>query len=777
MKKLLSLFIAMSMMITAFAVPANVLAEETEEQGNRVLLEEDFESEDGSNAFNANCTNVEYNENDDVSEHYGEIAYNADGQQVLATLDIEDVYSGTVRIGFDAYLLSNGNRPVTAIPASDGSSTGEYYLLQVFQREVHVKARVAGEQIYKATEDGWVRVEQMVNLDTGVTQTKLYDMAGNLIGSGENNGGDSISKVVFKNWGISSAFKVDNIIIEICNPVQKERNIFTENFEGATNLFDANCTNVKYDENSEHYGEIPNVADTIGTIDFEDVSDGAVELSYDLYLQSNNRLIRAIDGAGSKIYVLQATSRTIKTTNNGEEIAKISADGWVHINQKLYLDKGTVWTKVYSGKDLIGEKIHDAGLTSIAKLEFINKSPATTLRLDNISVDIVNPVLEEKTVFTEQFEETTNALGEACTNVTYDGVAGHVGEVALGGTGIIDCDSFYGGTVKVSYDAYLKNNNRLIRATDVNGKQYYIAQLMNREVRFTDGTNVISTPYDGSSDGWIHVEHLLNFDTGVITTKVYSENALVGEGTYEAGCESITKIEIMNKSTGEVFHIDNISIETFIDRPEVKEIIVYDVFGDAVENPTNAVNAIEKVEIIFDENISSFNSAECFAIKSGSDVIKTAGKIKDNVYTMTLKESLEYGTTYTIIVSKNVIDTDGNAIELDYIKELTTIELADTQSKVEITSYEKAEDGTITVDAGFINAEADTLDMVFIVAYYDAEGKLLEISDIKTKDSSDAYGKLHMTFDSYSGTDTVNTKIFYWDSLGNINPYGAQIEL
>lgn len=777
MKKLLSLFIAMSMMITAFAVPANVFAEETGEQGNRVLLEEDFESEDGSNAFNANCTNVEYNENDDVSEHYGEIAFNAEGQ-VLATLDIEDVYSGTVRIGFDAYLLGNGNRPVVAIPASDSSSTGEYYLSQVFQREVHVKQRVAGEHIYKATEDGWVRIEQMVNLDTGVIQTELYDMTGNKLASGENNGGDSISKVVFKNWGKSSAFKVDNIIIEICNPVQKERNIFTENFEGSTNLFKSNCTNVKYDENSEHYGEIPNVADTIGAIDFEDVSDGAVELSYDLYLQGNNRLIRAVDTAGKKIYVLQATSRTIKTTNNGEEIAKISADAWVHIEQKLYLDKGTVWTKVYSGNTLIGEKIYNAGLTSIANLEFINKSPATTLRLDNISVDIVNPVIEEKTVFTEQFEGTTNALGEACTNVTYEGVEGSVGEIALGGTGTIDCDSFYGGTVKVSYDAYLKQNNRLIRATGVNGEKYYLAQLMNKEVRFTDGTNIISTPYDGSSDGWIHVEHLLNFDNGVITTKVYSENALVGEGTYEAGCESITKIEILNKSTGAVFHMDNISIETVIDRPEVKEIIVYDVFGNVVENLTGAVNAIEKVEIVFDEDISSFNSAEYFVIKNASEVIKTAGKIKDNVYTMTLKEKLAYGTTYTIEVSKNVIDNDGNAIELDYIKELTTMELADAQSKVQINSYNKADDGTITVDAGFINAETDTLDMVFIVAFYDVDGKMLEISDVKTKNSSDAYGKLHMTFDGYSGTDTVDkVKIFYWDNLGNIKPYGVQIEL
>ncbi len=740
-----------------------------------VLATENFEGT--TNSLDANCTNETYS-----GQKAGHVA------KGTSVLDFEDIYSGGVKISLDAYMQNvsgaNPNGTIIANAALGAASTADVSLVQVFQARIR---KVTGDQanIYNGNSESgsWRHLELIVNLDEGTVKTKVYSMANALLAEGvENVGCASIGSVSFKSEG-SLDFYVDNIQVEVYDLNPTPGVIFTEDFEDATVGITGSYELATLAEKKA--GMITGTA----VVDFEDVTSGGVKLSYDIYAQYQsganvNCLIlanpAAEDTEGADCQILQVFQNKVRKFD-GDADYLYATNGWVHVEQILNLDTGLVKTWVFSlDGAFLAEDINAVGCNSVGQVT-LKSSGTMKAHLDNIQVEIYSLAEVSDELAYEDFEGAVEGFTGTYEVATMDGKKGVM--IAKGNSAVLNFDDVYTGRVKLSYDAYASGGDTNVNGTiivnpaadDAASTNNSVLQIFQHRIR---RINAIAEDDDkniyAGNNGWYHIEQILNLDDGTVLTQVYTmDDEFLAEETETIGCYSIGQVTF--KSDGSMaYYMDNVQVERYVDRPEVVGIEIYDIYGQKVEDLAAATHAIEKIVITFDEAIVNPNPATYITlIKNNGSKVNCGGMMNKSVYTMTLKENLEPESAYTITVSKDIVDTEGNTAGENYLAALTTAALTSAVSEVKINSFTRA-GGIITVDAGFINVTEDTLPMLFIVAFYDADDNLLGINTPLTKDSANAYGRLTMTFAEYAGEGTVaETKVFCWDSLEGMVPYTA----
>jgi len=742
-----------------------------------IILTENFEG--ATTAFDENCT---IDTTTFADKKVGKIAKG----KITAILDIEDIYAGSVKISYDAYLVSGGDRPISVIPAQGSDSTAKISILQVFQNKI--RKVQSGDTVFTGTANNWYRIEQILNLDTAMIQTSIYSMDNVLLAECANAAGtDSIDQFTFLNNSpsTSSDFFIDNVQVEICASKPVAGVILTEDFEGETNAFNANCTNDSATFTDRTVGAVSK-GNTRAVIDIEDVYSGCVKVAFDAYiLGSGNRhvYLNPATALTEEVDVLQVFQRKVNKKTSGDTIHTGTAESWIRIEQYLDLDKGTVRTMVLDGTKLVGAT-YELGCNSIGSITFRNESPATSVDfyIDNLEIAIIDLNPEQRVLKTEDFESADNALDTNCVNKEFEGKK--VGEIFKGTAGsvssVLDFEDVYGGMVKLSLDAYAYKGDTNVNCTikahpageSASVVSYNTVQAFQNRLRPVIDNSV--DIYDGKNgNGWYHLEQVLDLNSGTVTTAVYTADQaeLLGTKTESIGCYSLGQLSFLSQGS-HPFYMDNVTVEIWRDRPEVVEISAYDIYGQKVENLAGASYVVDVIQVTFDEAISQTTPSTYFVLQDADgNALNFAGAINESVYTLTMKDALLPESVYTFTVSENVMDTEGNIAGQTFSTILTTIAAEDITSNVQINTFTRA-DGELTVDAAYINGNEEEIPMVFIIAFYDEDGNMIGINTPRVKDSSKAYGRLSMTFADYAGTETVaETKLFCWDSLDSMTPY------
>lgn len=831
MRKLVSALIIMTMILTAWSVPMSVSAADAAQSNfDTVLFDEDFEGYksieevDGIKSSKENFSGVQLVDSGDVTRG-----------QVLK-LSREDAYSGiraafvpTTYITASAWMKVEGANSVSMGMRAYDSEGNSIALCGLWPSDKVGYGNGSGSgyngyPTYSGKVVGkWLLVEVTVNLLTDTMTHKVTDVDGNVIHTSSSDTVtyiDNIEAIEFRN---NTAKEQDTQ--EIANyfddlVITREGGCYLdEDFENCDAITDINNIG---SYNSGDWTGVSLVDDTDanrGKVVMLNRTDGAsgaakhsgvnttiettskVKLSAWVKVGSecdDSIALRVFDKAkgGIELCVFNKPNTMIgfnKGDKNscGSWTAKefISLDAWYWTEITIDLDKDSITYKVFDNSGNIietytsEETSYISQMTGIYKAEIRSKNGTTAIKcyFDDFVVSHPNYV-EESTILNEDFEGDTNVFADATisTNVTdTKGVEGSskMGEIVAGKntTGIIDIKDIYGGAVQLSYDAYVLQNDRIIRGYTTSGTQYDLLQLTEKKVKLTQSGTEIASGLDGV---WVHIEQLLNFDAGTVRTKVYSmEKRLLGEGINNAGCDSIAKIAFVNMSPSATINLDNIVVKSAVDRPEVKEIAAYDIYGDMIESVTSAVG-VKEIVVTFDEEIDELNPSNYFVLKKADGInVKFTGEVSGNVYTMTLNETLDSSSEYTVKVLANVMDTDGYAAGENYTSTLTTVAASEISNEVKINSFVRADD-KLTVEAGYINAGSDTLPMVFMVAFYDENGAMLGINEPVIKSGADAYGRMTMTFADYTGEGTVaETKLFFWDSLLGMHPYGGVVTL
>ncbi len=839
-KKHLSFCIIIAMLASLLVYPP-VFGDETistQNQSGSVLLTEDFEGT--TNAFDANVSNVIF---DGVTGKVGAIAYNNSGN-VASILDFEDVTSGGVKVSYDAYLLSNGNRPVIASPAEGGTSTNDYDLLQVFQRQIRLVRDATA--IYTASANGWVRIEQFLNLDAGTVTTKVSSMDGTPLAEATNDAGcDSIGKITFRNWGKSSAFHIDNILIETYDPVAMPTPtpvptatpepsptptpvvtptptagttpapvpvptiLITEDFEGATNALDANCTNETH--SGKNVGEIYKKT---AVLDIDDVYSGAIKISLDYYAQNVSGanpdctlVANAAPGAASTadcslVQIFQARVRKIA----GDNIYSGNSNPgqWYHLEQFINLDSGVAKTFVYDASNVpLAEGTETVGCSSVGSISF-NSVGSLAFYMDNVKVETIElssiptstptptPTLAPVGSYVdEDFESATNAFASNCNNVAFEGVTGQVGEVPAHSSGsgqnvaTLNFTDVSEGSVKVSYDVYLVGKqSHYIKANPVSGKEYPLLMVDGLNLGLTNGG---ASVYTAPAASWVRIEHLVRMETGAVETRAYSmTGALLLETSNNAGCESIASVAFCNWSASSKMslYIDNILIENYDAPPEISKAAFTkkDFAGNILAGIWDLTPGIASVSINFGTKMDNATlGGIILKNKLTGATIATSGTLSGIEYILAINEGLEPNSVYQVYVPETVASNKGILLGTEFTYEFETGEGETaisvnrmTKNGTSVTALSQLTAGdTLTVSVGYGNLTGIAIPVTCVVAYY--SGKTMTKFEAYTLSAPTGFGLLNQNITAPSLTGVDKIQIVALSDLYGMIAYGAPL--
>lgn len=297
--------------------------------------------------------------------------------------------------------------------------------------------------------------------------------------------------------------------------------------------------------------------------------------------------------------------------------------------------------------------------------------------------------------------------------------------------------------------------------------------------------------------GWCHIEGTVNIKEAKATVKVTNaDRTAIGEKsdfalTIPAAPTSVSDL-IINfdglstaGNTGKAW-IDNAKIEYVSVAPQVTADSVTIYEGETLQADKASVSpASDKLVIDFGANTRiAFNSIIDGVKLTDSDgkEIAFSGHLNGNLYTLTLGESLEPSTTYTLKLSENISDIDGDELGSNVSVLFTTnsgglsvtfdnIKMGDTEV-TELTQV--AKDNVITSNIAVKNTSADEQSVTVIYCYYSADDEgavLLKACKISTLDIESGADKViadNHTIEDL--TDISKISVLVWDGFENLKP-------
>jgi len=828
MKKQLSICIIIAMLATLLVYPSVFGGGSTAPSG--VLATEDFEGE--TNLLDENCTNETYN-----GKNAGMI------YKKKSVLDIDDVQSGGVKISLDYYAQNkSGANPdcvLIANPATGATPTADCNLVQIFQARVR---KTTGDNIYSGNSDPgqWYHLELIINLGSGIVETKVYDANQELLAEGtENVGCNSVGSITFKSGG-SLAFYMDNLLVETYDlvaaptptpvptatatpevtatpettatpiPVPVPTMLATEDFEGATNALDENCTNQTY--NGKNAGE---VYKTTSILDIDDVYSGAVKISLDYYAQQQSGanpdctlIANPASGATSTadcklVQVFQARIR--KTTGDNIYNGNENPGQWYHLEQFINLDSGIVMTHVYDANHvLLAEGTENVGCNSIGSISFksagslafyMDDVKVETIELSSIPTSTPTPTPTPAPVGSyaaEDFESAVNGFTSNCNNVPFEGVEGKVGEIPYHPSGsgqntaTLNFTDVSEGGIKVSYDLYLTGRqSHYIKANPITGKEYPLLMVNGMSLALTNGG---ATVYTAPSAGWVHVEQILKLETGVVETKVTSmTGALLLETSNNAGCESIASITLCNWSAASKLnlYIDNLVVENFDVPPQFSKtsFVKTDYVGNEFTGVWGLTPGIASVSVNFGTKMNAATLGGIALKKENGTPVATTGSLSGMVYTLTINEGLEPNSIYQLYIPGTAASSKGILVGSDYTHQFETGEgetvisvSGMTKAGTPITALSQLTAGnSVTVSVGYGNLTASAIPTTLVVAYY--SGKTMTKFEAYNLSAPTGFGLLTQTITVPSLTGVDKIQAIALSDLYGMVAYGAPLIL
>lgn len=464
------------------------------------------------------------------------------------------------------------------------SKDGHQYLLRLSNdyKKIRAYSGKADNVICEIDGTKWYTVKYLIDMDAKKYSIKVYDAAGNLMGSADDydiysDGGSDITALCIDNDGQYGTVSFDNVYFKEYEEPKKDLS-FNHNFNDAADLdavktlgwsFTRNNSEVRQEEGHGNY-----VALGMTNLDAmqygfsEAVAKGVYDFNFDMKLEATTWPQVYIKDSNNKIQFLMRLSndyKNIRTYSGSQDSVVCAVNGtkWTTVKFVINVDTKKYSIKVYDETGaLIGSADDNAvSVSEIASLCIDNNgSYGGVLSVDNIYFaehqedtpdpdPDPDPNPEQTVIVDEQFENyasfddmkanswSTSTSENKIASVLF---ADHDSADNLTGKYLVqECgnlaksfSALTSGTYKITYwfKAGAKNNTNVYVSGDdkAGGKNSPMV------LTAVYGDTLVTKSYREANGGiklinidrneWYRVENIVNLDSGKITTSVYDKN-------------------------------------------------------------------------------------------------------------------------------------------------------------------------------------------------------------------------------------------------------------
>ena len=292
--------------------------------------------------------------------------------------------------------------------------------------------------------------------------------------------------------------------------------------------------------------------------------------------------------------------------------------------------------------------------------------------------------------------------------------------------------------------------------------------------------------------GWIKVTYLYDKATNTMTGS-YSQNGVtINSGVRDMSKRGMVKAFILGSAdAGEEIYLDNFAVTYIYNNPSVtaENITISDVQGNIQNNWNNLDLRTKNIKIDFGAvmDTATLNNTNVYLSKDGG-VTKVAyvPSYEEDAYVMSIVETLEKNTKYTLYVSKDVANVKGvtldEAVSFEFTTgkgirraELMAVKVGDKKvtSVNELMSVTKAK-----VEVDYSNTTGEDQKINIIIAFY--AGNTLKTVEIVEPEIDGDVVSMTYIYDFNLPTDmsdVTSVKVMAWSSFGEMIPLSDSIEI
>lgn len=325
-------------------------------------------------------------------------------------------------------------------------------------------------------------------------------------------------------------------------------------------------------------------------------------------------------------------------------------------------------------------------------------------------------------------------------------------------------------------------------------------------VMYTNTTWAGGTQYKqyagGNREGkWYEVEAVINMDTKKYDASVTDENGTytvtgcsfnsVGTATAMTDISSIFIQTWGDDTAGAEIYLDDISLEYVLEPIEIEASDIKAVHANgeekAIASTVSASTSAFKVDLgtALQEATLTNKSVILKNVTDDKNVFYT-GKLEGSVYTMTLSKLLEPGKNYKLQFTTDIKTLGGGTLEENKTFSFATdngecaitlkgIKIGDN---VEPTAAEITAASSAAVTVSVLNSTKDDKKMVIVSAYYKG-GEMTWVKYTPVSLAKENYENktFDVTFSLPTDKEADNVKIFAWDTITGMVPYGVNLDI
>lgn len=330
---------------------------------------------------------------------------------------------------------------------------------------------------------------------------------------------------------------------------------------------------------------------------------------------------------------------------------------------------------------------------------------------------------------------------------------------------------------------------------------YLVSSAMCVNTTSASGTKYENYVAGNADNVWYEVEAIIDLDKKTFTSTVKDNN-----GTYTApempfNCvgkkdpmSDIASVFIQTwggtANTTDIY-LDDVSLEYVTEPIELETSNIGLIKADGTEGTFGAEISASTTDITIDFETAMKSKTlndENIVLKNVTDdkTVAYKGTLNGTVYKMTLSKLLEPNKNYELQINTRVKTLGGGKLEENKTFAFKTdagecaISLGGLKigNNVEPTVAEITAATSANVTISVVNSTAQDADLVIIAAYYDGdEMKYVGYTPVELKKADYENKTFDLTIDLPTGKTADNVKIFAWDTITGMVPYGTNLDI
>ncbi|MGN0179352.1 MAG: Ig-like domain-containing protein, partial [Monoglobaceae bacterium] len=292
-------------------------------------------------------------------------------------------------------------------------------------------------------------------------------------------------------------------------------------------------------------------------------------------------------------------------------------------------------------------------------------------------------------------------------------------------------------------------------------------------------------------EGWYTFESIVDLDNTTHEVTAYNANGAqvghmkldeLGIRTGGVNDQGVSGIMFRQWEAGGTIYVDDVKMEYCVETPQISDnsVAFIDADGSEVTDLQNVPASTKKISIDFGCEVVGSSVEGNITVTDGSDSIPYTYTVEDTKVVLTLSSFMKPNTDYTLKIGKGISSSDNIALGTDYDIRFTTGEAVKSAGigsvkidDAEFTALTQLYNGAvIKVSTDYVNTTEDNMSFVWIVAYYDANDRLLsiQIQEANSVAGGASIPVKEFTVDDIDGIAEVD--VYLWNSVIGMIPYG-----